>query len=363
MPPPPRPRVRSDAAPRRHAAEARYRTRHVTRENAMPHASTRHSSGLMAALAIGLVGLMPAFAAAQTVVGIANLGPHPSITQTIDGFKEEMARLGYVEGRNTSYHYSDANFTQSLMPQMFTQLSSSRPAAILTITTSVSQTALSAVQDKSIPMVFAMVTDPVKAGLVPNWERGGARFVGASDIQDFDAVLAFGRKLFPNARSFGTLFNPGEVNDVVTTQKLEAAAKAAGLAFKPVSVEAVGDIPQRMQLLRDVGFIYVTGSNLVQSAIPAVSAAANRLKVPILSSETEFVKTGLATANYAVSLKSIGKNAARLMDRVLKGEKPAALPVAKPVPQDYVTSISRGKFKELGLVVPAEFDNCGCFVD
>lgn len=318
---------------------------------------------LAAFVALAAACLAPALAQAQTVVGIANLGPHPSITQTINGFKEEMARLGHVEGKTVTYAYSDANFTQSLMPQMFTQLSAKQPAAMLTITTSVSQTALSAVGDKGLPMVFAMVTDPVKAGLVPGWERGSARFTGASDIQDFAAVLAFGKKLFPHAKSFGTLFNPGEVNDVVTTQKLEEAAKAAGLGFKPVSVEAVGDVPQRAQLLRDVDFIYVTGSNLVQSAIPAVSSVANRLKVPIISSETEFVKTGLATANYAVSLQSIGVNAARLMDKVLKGEKTSALPVARPTAQDYVTTINRRKFKDLGRTMPAAFEGCECLID
>lgn len=302
-------------------------------------------------------------AMSETVIGIANLGPHPSIAQTIEGFKEEMAKRGYVEGKNASYVYSDANFTQALMPQMFTQISSRSPDLILTITTSVSQTALSAVVNRKTPMVFAMVTDPVKAGLVPNWQQGGTRFTGASDMQDFDAALAFGKKLFPKATSFGTLYNPGEVNDVVTTQKLEEAAKRAGLKFVPVSVDAVGDIPQRAQLLRGVGFAYITGSNLVQSAIPAVAAAAKQLKFPILSSETEFVKSGMAAANYAVSLKSIGTNAAVLADRVLKGTPTSQLPAARPGPDDYVVTINKAKFKELGLAIPASFDNCACFVE
>lgn len=312
--------------------------------------------GAAAALAIGS-------AQAQTVIGIANLGPHPSIAQTIAGFKAEMTRLGHTEGGNTSYIYSDANFTQALMPQMFTQIAAKKPQLILTITTSVSQTALAAVTDKSVPMVFAMVTDPIKAGLVPDWDRGGPRFVGASDMQDFDAVLAFAKKLFPHAKSFGTLYNAGEVNDAVTTQKLQAAAKLAGLDFRPVSVDAVGDIPQRAELLRGVDFMYVTGSNLVQSAIPAVASAMNRLGIPILSSETEFVKTGMAAANYAVSLQSIGTNAARLADQVLKGKATSQLAVARPSPQDYVTSIHRGRFKALGLAIPPAFESCGCFVN
>lgn len=328
----------------------------------MPHMPATTPRAVRCLLA-ATVMLISSAAQADSVIAIANLGPHPSISQTIAGFKNEMTRRGYVEGKNTTYVYSDANFTQALMPQMFTQLTGKSPDLILTITTSVSQTALSAVGNRKLPLIFAMVTDPVKAGLVPSWENGSARFNGASDIQDFDAVLAFGKRLFPNAKSFGTLFNPGEVNDVVTTQKLEEAAKRAGLVFTPVSVEAVGDIAQRAQLLRGTGFLYVTGSNLVQSAIPAVASAAKQLKVPILSSETEFVKTGLAAANYAVSLTSIGVNAANLADQVLKGTPTSQLPVARPSADDYVTSINKKKFKELGLPIPASFDNCACFVE
>ena len=321
-----------------------------------------HTPSLRSLLLLAAAVLAVFSAQAQTVIGIANLGPHPSIAKTIDGFKAEMARLGHVEGGNTAYVYSDANFTQALMPQMFTQITSQKPRLILTVTTSVSQVAQASV-DKSIPMVFAMVTDPIKAGLVPGWDKGGARFTGASDMQDFDAVLAFGKKLFPRARRFGVLYNPGEVNDMVSTQMLQAAAGKAGLEFRAVSVDAVGDIPQRAELLRGVDFLYVTGSNLVQSAIPAVAASMNRLGIPILSNETEFVKTGLASANYAVSLQSIGANAARLADQVLKGKTTVQLPAARPGPQDYVTTINRGRFKALGLAIPPAFDACDCFIN
>ncbi len=302
-------------------------------------------------------------ASAETIIGIANLGPHPSIAQTIAGFKAEMSKLGYIENGNTTYVYSDANFTQSMMPQMFTQIQSKKPNLILTITTSVSQTGLSSVTDKSIPMIFAMVTDPVKAGLVPDWEHGGPRYVGASDMQNFDAVLEFAKKLYPQAKSFGTLYNPGEVNDLVTTEKLTEAAKKANLDFRPIPVTSASEIMQNAQRLDGVGFMYVTGSNVVQSAIPAVASAMNRLKVPMLSSETELVKTGLASANYAVSLQSIGSNAARLADKVLKGTPTTQLPVARPSAIDYVTTINRGKFKELGLAIPASLESCGCFIN
>ncbi|TGT20301.1 ABC transporter substrate-binding protein, partial [Mesorhizobium sp. M3A.F.Ca.ET.174.01.1.1] len=80
---------------------------------------------------------------------------------TIQGFKDEMAREGYVDGKNVNYAYSDANFTQALMPQMFSQILTKKPALILTVTTSVSQVARSVVTNPAIPLVFTEVTDPV----------------------------------------------------------------------------------------------------------------------------------------------------------------------------------------------------------
>lgn len=326
----------------------------------------RHSACLAALLALAGSELGASAAQAQTVVGIANLGPHPALTKVIDGFKDEMAREGYREGhgaKDVEYAYSDANFTQSMMPQMFSSLMSKRPKLILTVSTSVSQVARSAVTDPSIPLIFALVTDPVAAGLVPGWQHGSERFAGASDLQDFDAVIAFGKKLFPGVKSFGTLYNPGEANDVVTTHALEAAAKRAGIGFKAVSVDSVNDVVQRAQLLKGQGFVYITGSNLVQSAMPSVAATLQRLRVPLLSSETEAIKSGLASASYAVSLQSVGANAARVAVRALHGEKTAALPVLKPASGDYVTSISKTQFSKLGLTIPAAFNDCKCFIN
>ncbi|WP_235012344.1 ABC transporter substrate-binding protein [Caballeronia catudaia] len=324
------------------------------------------SSVLGAAMIVALAsagGPVAAQTPSTTVIGIASLGPHPSLAKTIEGFKQQMAKEGYVEGKNTSYVYSDANFTQALMPQMFSQIVAQHPSLILTVTTSVSQVARSAVVDPKTPLIFTEVTDPVAAGLVPNWKQGGERFTGSSDLQDFDAVLAFAKKAFPGVKSFGTLYNAGEANDVVTTKALEAAAQRAGLAFRPVSVDTVNDITQRAQLLKGVGFVYITGSNLVQSAIPAVAASMQRLKIPVLSSETEAIKKGMATASYAVSLESVGANAAKLAGRVLKGEKTSALAPAMPMAGDYVMSISKSQFQALGLKVPVEFEDCKCFIN
>ncbi|MFM0114744.1 ABC transporter substrate-binding protein [Paraburkholderia nemoris] len=331
----------------------------------LPHMTTLRGALIVCAAAALSLDVASALAqgAGVTTIGIANLGPHPSLTKTIQGFKDEMSKEGYIDGKNVNYVYSDANFTQALMPQMFSQIVSHHPSLILTVTTSVSQVAQTAVSDHAIPLTFTLVSDPVSAGLVPDWSHGSDRFTGASALQNYDAILDFAKELFPGVKSFGTLYNSGEVDDVVTIKALSDAAKRVGLEFKPVSVDSVNDIEQRAQMLKGVGFVYITGSNLVQAAIPAVAASMMRMKVPVLSSETEAIKRGMATASYAVPMELFGADAAKLAVRVLKGEHTSSLPILKPAPTDYVMSLSKTQFAKLGLTIPKRFEGCKCFID
>ncbi|WP_454740172.1 ABC transporter substrate-binding protein [Cupriavidus necator] len=300
----------------------------------------------------------------NTVIGIANFGPHPALDQSVSGFKEEMRKHGYVEGKNTTYVYSDANFTPAMIPQILGQIEAKRPAVILTVTTPVSQAALSSITDKSLPMVFCLISDPVAAGLVPNWRQGSARFVGSASAMDYDAVLSFAKRMFPGAKRFGVLYSPGEANDVVAIKAIEAASARQGLILRSISVDASMDVPQRTQMLSDVDFVYAIGSNLVQSSMPAVASVTDRYKIPILSAETELIKkSGVVAVAYSASYAAQGAQAAQLAAKILDGKRPSELAPVKPGPQDYTTLISRRKLTQLGRPIPASMESCNCFVD
>ena len=107
---------------------------------------------------------------------------------------------------------------------MITKLQSEQPKLMYTITTPVSQIAKKALAGSGIPIVFAAVTDPVAAKLVPSWEAGDEGMTGASDLQDIAAILEFAKKLFPNAKRLGVPYNPGEANDAAIVEKIKAAA-------------------------------------------------------------------------------------------------------------------------------------------
>ncbi|MBW0449645.1 ABC transporter substrate-binding protein [bacterium M00.F.Ca.ET.228.01.1.1] len=320
--------------------------------------------------ALGLGSFMPTGALAQVasaapiVVGIASFGPHPALSRTIQGFKDEMQAHGYVENRNVRYVYSDANFTPSLIPQTLAQIVAQHPSVILTLTTPVAQAAVRNVGSLDTPLVFSQVTDPVKAGIVPDWQHGSSRINGTSSATDYDVVLAFAKKVFPKAKKFGVLYSAGEVNDVAAVGSLKEAAAKAGLEMVATSADSTVDVPQRAGTLRGIDFFYAIGSNLIQSALPAVASITDHMHVPILSAEHELIRKGdIIAVAYAPSYESQGAHAADMALQMLKGVKPSAMPVYRAVPADYKELINRRKMAALGLPVPPALDACNCFVN
>ena len=322
----------------------------------------RTAPALVAAAALIHAGA--ALAQDPTVVGIASFGPHPALSRTIAGFKDELAKQGYIDGKTVEYVYSDANFTPGLIPQSLAQVVARHPAVILTVTTPVAQASVRNVADRSIPLVFTQVTDPVAAGIVPDWQHGSDRITGTASVTDYNAVLAFAKQVFPHAVSFGVLYNAGEVNDVTAIASLKTAAAKAGMTMVPTSVDSTVDVPQRAATMKGVGFFYAIGSNLVQSSLPAVASVMDRMKVPILSAEHELIKKGnIVAVAYAPSYESQGAHAADLAVQLLHGRKPSKLPVYRPQASDYVAIVNRKKMHELDLPIASSLDNCNCFIN
>ena len=243
-------------------------------------------------------------------------------TQVIEGFKAALADKGYAEARTCTYEYSDCNFDPSLMPQVLAKLEAGKPDLMLTVTTPMTQAAVRLIRNKALPIVFAPVTDPVAAGLVPDWDHGSARFVGASNMQSTETVIEFAGKLLGKVKSFGMLFNPGDANDVVGKNLAEAAAKAKGMEFKAISVDSVNDIAQRAAALAGVDFIYAIPSSMLMPALPAIASTADRMGIPVISSSPQGVQEGVALAAMSVSWTKVGYNAGLLGAQILNGAKP-----------------------------------------
>ncbi len=310
---------------------------------------------MLKALILG-VGLAAAsVAAAQPrLIAIANFGEHPALRAAVDGFKKEVTRQGFVEGRDVAFDDQHVNFDRTLIPQLLTNAAAKKPAMIVAVTTPVAQSSIRVVTDKSVPIVFMSVVDPVVAQIVPSWQAGSATHTGATLYPDFDASLRFVRQLLPNAKRIGVPYNPGEDNDKTNMAEMRAIAPKLGLEVVEVGIDGPNDIAQRLQSLAGkVDAMFVIQSNVLQTSLPVIAATTQRMGIPAINTIDTPVRNHTFLAAHALSYERMGANAGRIAVRILKGEKPAAIPPHRPGPDDYSTVISRKQAAQWKVEVPA----------
>lgn len=294
-------------------------------------------------------------------IGIAQFGKHPQLDAVVDAFKAELKAEGFTD---LEFVENQINFDTNLIPQMVTALQAASPKLILSVTTPVSQGTKQIVAGSNIPVIFAAVTDPVAAKLVPAWDKADAMMTGASDLQDIDAIMAFTRKLLPDAKRLGFPYNPGEDNDVAALKIVQDIAPKHGFSVVEVGVDNSNDIPVRIASLKGkADVIYVPGSNLLQPAVPAVAAAANEAGIPVVNASQDAVEKGLVVASFEVSYEQVGKNAGKLAAAYLKGTPIADLAPVKPAYEDHRALINLTVLKASGRELPAELKDCNCFVE
>jgi putative ABC transport system substrate-binding protein len=285
------------------------------------------------------------------------------LRETVDGFKDAVVKGGFVEGRDVDFDYQHVNFDRALIPQLLAQTQAKKPALILAMTTGVTQASIRGITDKSIPIVFASVVDPVVAKIVPSFERGTETHTGASMMPNFDASLTFLKQLLPDVKRIGTLYNPAEDNDKTNVELLTEAAKKHGLELVTVGVDQQGDIPVRIQSLRGrVDALMLIQSNIIQTAMPVVAQVANQLKMPTINSIYNHDLRHQLAGFHAISYRKNGERAGEIAVRILKGDKPQDIPVYVPGPEDFAASVSPKGLALLGRQVPDSLRSCNCFV-
>lgn len=301
-----------------------------------------------------------AVSAETKTIAIANFGEHPQLNAVAQGIQDTIAESG-IDANITVDH---VNFDASLLPQMLSKVQASSPDLVVGITTPVAQNMLNLMGDGEAALLFAAVTDPVAAELVPSWEQGGANITGVSDWLDIGATVTFIKALFPDAQTIGLPYNPAEANDLATLAILQEAAAAHGMSVAEVGIDNTNDIMARVtSLAASADVIYGPASNMVQPAIGAVASAANQANIPVVNMDDGPVREGLVPAGFTVSYYQIGVRVGEMAVRVLNGESPADIPPARPAYEDHVPLISRSSMEAIGAEIPESFADCGCIVD
>lgn len=285
-------------------------------------------------------------------VAIANYGPHASLEDTIKGIKLGLTALGYSENKNIKYDISHINFDKTLLPQMLAKIKSGKPDVVVSLSTPVSQAVKHYFKD--IPVVFVDVTEPVSAGLInqPN-------LTGVSEKQDLAGVIGFAKQLLPSVKKIGFLYSTGDDNDKALLDLFKRIVVNQNIELVALSVDQPRDILVRMQAFKSkkIDFIYVGTSGPIQPSLPMIVSIANQMSIPVFNADCDAVKHHQAFACYAVSYVALGKQAAGVIDKIVKGESPKNIPIYYPRAQDHEAFVSEKMAQKLHIIIPKNKPN------
>jgi putative ABC transport system substrate-binding protein len=287
---------------------------------------------------------------AMPVVGILDgqsFDPH-----LMTAFREGLKEAGYIEGRNVAIYFRSAYGQTDRLVTLAGDIVGRRVAVI--VTTGGGATALAAyAATTTIPIVFVNGVDPVTSGLVMSLNRPGGNATGVYIFQQVLEGKRLGllRELVPSAASIAVLLNPTNANFQAQLRGVQDAARVLGQQVSILSASTERDI--------DVAFATVTESNagaLLVGSDPffnnerdQVIALAARRAIPAVYEGREFATAG-GLASYGTSLANAHRQAGIYASRILRGEKPADLPIVQPTKFEFVINVKTAK--ALGLDVP-----------
>ena len=262
-------------------------------------------------------------------IGISQFITHQSLDATREGFVDELAKQGYVEGENIEIDLQNAQGEQRNLKTISQQLAESSDV-VLAIATPSAQSLANTTQ--TTPVVFSAVTDPVSAKLVESKEHPGGNVTGTSD-QSSDAIstqINLIKKVLPKAKTIGILYTQSEPNSVVQKDEAKRLLEEKGFTVVEKTILDSNNVKAAAEsLMTEVDMVFVPTDNIISSTMETVKQVSIKHKVPVFGGSTEMIAVG-GLYNYGTNYEELGRQTARMLIRVLKGEKPENIAVELP---------------------------------
>jgi putative tryptophan/tyrosine transport system substrate-binding protein len=266
-------------------------------------------------------------------------------------FLQGLKETGYVEGQNVAVEYRYAQNQYDRLPALAADLVRGRVSVIVAVGTPAALAAKDATT--TIPIVFGTGGDPVALGLVASLNRPGANLTGIAILTGEIAPkrLQLLRELTPNAAVFGVLADPAFPVTQSTIADLQAAARTLGRQLVVVNARAESDLETAFASFSQqrVGAVLVSDSNLYSRRMVQLATLAVRHALPAMFPYREYALAG-GLMSYGSSLDYGYYQAGIYSGRILKGEKPADLPIMQPTKFDLTINLKTAK--ALGLTIP-----------
>ncbi|MBO6850403.1 MAG: ABC transporter substrate-binding protein [Marinobacter sp.] len=258
-------------------------------------------------------------------VAITQIVEHPALDAVYQGVRDELAEEGFSEGDNLTMMHESAQGNSAIASQIARKFVGEGPDVIVAIATPSAQTMAAAA--RNIPVVFSAVTDPVGAKLVQSLEKPGANITGVTDMLPIERHIDLLERVVPDAKTIGTVYNPGEANAVALVELLEARLEARGLKLAKAAATKTSEVlGAARSLVGKADAIYLTTDNTVISAAEAVVSVGERAKIPVFAADTATVSRG-AVAALGFDYYDLGRQTGGMVARILNGANPADMAV------------------------------------
>ncbi|WP_173253724.1 ABC transporter substrate-binding protein [Streptococcus sp. 5346] len=262
-------------------------------------------------------------------IGISQFITHQSLDATREGFVDELAKQGYIEGKNIEIDLQNAQGEQRNLKTISQQLAESSDV-VLAIATPSAQSLANTTQ--TTPVIFSAVTDPVSAKLVESREHPGGNVTGTSD-QSSDAIstqINLIKKVLPKSKTIGILYTQSEPNSVVQKDEAKRLLEEKGFTVVEKTILDSNNVKAAAEsLMAEVDMVFVPTDNIISSTMETVKQVSIKHKVPVFGGSTEMIAVG-GLYNYGTNYEELGRQTARMLVRVLKGEKPENIAVELP---------------------------------
>ena len=282
-------------------------------------------------------------------VNLAAAPPH-----LLEAFRQGLRDLGYVEGRNVVIEYRDAGGRAERLPALAAELVALNVDVIFAGSSPHALVARQAT--RTIPIVFISSGDPVADGLVASLARPGGNVTGLSSLtpERLGKCLELLTQAIPGVSRIAVLWQPGSVGERTERETLkgaEAAVQARGVRLHFVEARDPADIESAFSDMTRAraGALAVWGTAMFATERGRLVALAAKNRLPAVYTLSEFVDAG-GLMSYGHSQADLNRRAASYVDRILKGAKPAELPVEQPTKFDLVVNLKTAK--TLGLTIP-----------
>jgi putative tryptophan/tyrosine transport system substrate-binding protein len=269
----------------------------------------------------------------------------------IDVFRQGLKELGYIEGKNIAIDYRYAEGKTDRLPLLAAELVDLKVDVIVVSATPGVLAAKKATS--TIPIVFVSIADPVASGLVTSLARPGGNITGLSIV----AVELSGKRMellkeaVPNVTRVAFLWNSANPAQVAQWREAHAAAQALGLQLQSLEVRSSNDFDGAFEaaLRERAQALVTTPEALLGTHLKQIVAFAAKNRLPAMYGNPVFVDAG-GLMSYAPDYTVQYRRAATYVDKILKGAKPADLPVEQPTKFEFVVNLKTAK--QIGLTIP-----------